>query len=117
MQEEQWENLLDNLEIKFGKLERRHQTTNSFDDVGNEIKNEEEWVEFETPMGRMKVSRVTRPMIIDKKFHYTHTSGGKGRVEYILSDTEKTHRVILYQWNDLNNNWEEVKTPNGDLKF
>ena len=65
----------------------------------------------------MKVSRITRPMIIDKKFHYTHTSGGKGRVEYVLSDTEKTHRIALYKWNSLDDNWEEVKTPNGDLKF
>ena len=52
MQEEQWENLIDNLEVKFGQLDRKHKNTSSFDDVGNEIKNEEEWVEFETPMGK-----------------------------------------------------------------
>lgn len=117
MQDEQWENLLDNLEIKFGKLERKNKSFTQTDDVGHEIKNDEEWVEFDTPMGKMKLSRVTKPMILDKKFHYTHTSGGKGKVEYVLSDTEKSHRVTLYQWNDMNNEWQEVKTPNGELKF
>lgn len=117
MQDEQWENLIDNLEIKFGKLERKKQTTSSIDDVGNKTKNEEEWLEFETPMGEMKLSRVVRPMIIDKKFHYTHGSGGKGKVEYIVSDTEKSHKVTLYKRDDLNNDWQEVQTPGGDLRF
>lgn len=117
MQDEKWENLIDNLEIKFGKLSRKSQTTVSTDDIGHEIKSEEEWVEFETPLGKMKLSRVTRPMIIDKKFHYTHTGGGKGKVEYVLSDTEKTQKVTLYKWNSLNNEWQEVKTPDGELKF
>jgi hypothetical protein len=117
MQDEKWEDLLDNLEVKFGKLDRKHQVKATHDDVGNEIRNEEEWVEFETPMGKMKVSRITRPMIIDKKFHYTHSAGGKGQVEYVLSDTEKTQRVVLSKWNNLNNEWEEIKTPSGDIKF
>ncbi len=118
MQDEQWENLLDSLEIKFGKLNRKQQTTTRTDDVGHEIKSDEEWVEFETPMGRMKLSRVTRPMILDKKFHYTHTGGSKGKVEYILSDTEKSHKVTLYQWNHIENGWQEVKGPEGSaFKF
>lgn len=117
MQDEQWGDLIDNLEIKFGKLDRKTKTTVTTDDVGHEIKNDEEWVEFETPLGKMKIVRTVRPMIIDKKFHYTHTGGGKGKVEYVMSDTEKSHKVTLYRWNTLDNDWNEVKTPTGELRF
>jgi hypothetical protein len=117
MQNEQWENLIDSLEIKFGKLERKRRTTVTTNDIGHEIKNEEEWLEFETPSGKMRLSRITRPMIIDKKFHYTHTAKAKGKVEYVLSETEKSYRVVLSQWNSLNNDWQEVQAPNGNLKF
>jgi hypothetical protein len=117
MQDEQWNNLIDNLELKFGKLERKHQTAIQTDDIGHEIKNREEWVEFETPMGKMKLSRVTRPMIVDKKVHYTHTGGSKGKVEYILSENEFSHKVTLYNWNKLRNEWQEMELPSGGIKF
>lgn len=117
MQDEKWENLLDNLEIKFGKLERKKQKSISTDDVGNEIKNEEEWVEIETPMGKMKVARITRPLITDKKVHYTHSGGSRGKIEYILSDTEKSHKVVLSKWDSLKSDWQEINVPAGDIKF
>jgi hypothetical protein len=117
MQDEKWENLLDNLEIKFGKLERKRSKSTSEDDVGHEITAIDEWVEFDSPIGKMKLVRTTRPMIIDKKFHYTHTGGSKGKVEYVLSDTEKSHKVTLYRWNDIKNDWLEVEQPKGELKF
>ncbi|MDD5693137.1 MAG: hypothetical protein WC437_00645 [Patescibacteria group bacterium] len=117
MQDDKWGDLIDDLETKFGELNRKIQTSISEDDTGHEVKTTEEWVEFETPMGRMKLSRITRPMIIDKKFHYTHSAGGRGKVEYVMSDTEKTHKTKLYKWDDLKDDWQEVQTTNGELRF
>ncbi len=117
MQEDKWIDLIDNLEIKFGQLDRKSQKTTSEDDTGHKIDTFEEWVEFDTPMGRMKLSRITRPMIIDKKFHYTHSAGGKGKVEYITSDTEKSHKTKLYKWDDFKDDWQEIETKSDELKF
>jgi len=117
MQDDKWDDLIDSLEMKFGKVDRKHRSTITTDDVGHEIKNDEEWIEFESPLGKMKLIRVTRPMIIDKKFHYTHTGGSKGKVEYVLSDTELSHKVTLYQWNNIKQDWQEMELPSGELKF
>ena len=117
MQDEKWAELIYNLEAKFGELERKTQTTVSKDDAGHERKTSEEWLIFKTPMGKMKLSRITRPMIIDKKFHYTHSTKSKGKVEYIMSDTEKSYNVQLSKWDELKNDWQEVQITSDELKF
>ena len=117
MQDEQWVNLIYNLETKFGKLERKHLQTITTDDVGHEMKSDEEWVEFDSPLGKMKVSRITRPLIIDKKYHYTHSSGSKGKVEYVFSENEFSHKIALYKWNGSKEEWQEMDLPEGNLKF
>ncbi|NIM46580.1 MAG: hypothetical protein GTN40_00250 [Candidatus Aenigmarchaeota archaeon] len=46
---------------------------------------------------------------MDKKIHYKKTAGTGAKVEYIISDTEFTHRVKAYKWNNELKDWEEIK--------
>ena len=88
MVEEKWLDLLDNINEKFEILKKEKE----------------------------EMERTTKPMIIDKKVHYNRTSGTGGKVEYILSDTEKTSKVTAFKKDDFGN-WEEINLPGGNLSF
>ena len=51
---------------------------------------------------------VTRPLVVDKKLHYSNRAGGGSYVEYVYSDTETTSRIRLYRWSDALNDWDEI---------
>jgi len=56
----------------------------------------------------MKLARTTRPLVVDKKTHFSNRIGGGTHVEYIYSKTESTSRVRLYRWNEGKSDWDEV---------
>jgi hypothetical protein len=112
MNDEQWVRMLDSLELKF-ELKKEKETFETQDDLGHVMKNDVERVEFSTDDGDFKVERTTRPLILDKKVHYSHSSAGKGKTEYILSDTEKSHKVTLYKWDDDDRDWREISLQEG----
>jgi len=50
--------------------------------------------------------------VLEKKFHYTHRQGASSRVEYKFSDTEKSYRLRVFRWDDLDDDWKEIETKN-----
>lgn len=61
-----------------------------------------------TPMGRIKLACEKKPMVLDKKFVYSHRAGQSARTEYEFSDTEFTYKLKAYKWNDMEDVWEEI---------
>lgn len=114
MTEDKWLDLLDDLKEKFD-IDRHTEEQITEDDMGNKIINNIEIVTFQSDLGSFKLVKTTRPTILDKKVHYSHTSGTKGLVEYILSPTEKTTKVQLFRL--LNNDWQELDMSVGEMKF
>ena len=101
MNDQRWEEVLRRLDKQFGNLE--------FDEIEDEETHAvTESVVWESPMGRMKLARTTRPLVVDKKLHYSGRVGGGSHVEYVYSKTESTSRVRLYRWSDAAGDWEEV---------
>ena len=101
MNEQRWEEVLKRLDKLFGDLE--------FDEVEDEETHSVvESVTWNSPQGRLKLTRTTRPLVIDKKTHYSSRIGGGTHVEYDYSNTESTSRVRLYRWEPALNDWEEI---------
>jgi hypothetical protein len=101
MNEQRWEEVLKRLDRLFGDLE--------FDEVEDEESHSVvESVVWTSPQGRMKLTRTTRPLVIDKKTHFSSRIGGGTHVEYVYSTTESTSRVRLYRWDEPAHDWEEV---------
>jgi hypothetical protein len=67
-----------------------------------------ETVVWTGPQGKMKLARTTRPLVVDKKTHFSNRIGGGTHVEYIYSKTESTSRVRLYRWNEATSDWVEL---------
>ena len=65
-----------------------------------------EVIVFEGPAGPMKLERVTRPLVLEKKPVYSSRIGSGVSYEYVFHPTEKTHREVLFRWE--NNGWTEM---------
>ena len=115
MKEEMWGDILDRLQDQYGELEVQKLSDTREDDTGQKLVSDIKRVEFETAQGRMRVELVTAPMILDKKTHYTHTSGARANVEYVLSDTEKTTRIRAFRYDGDTDDWIEINTSTGFL--
>ena len=99
MNDERWYSLLDDLEERLEFENRGEQPGPGGATV--------EWVTFKGPQGLMKLERTSRPVVVDRKVHYSTRIGGGSEEELVLSDTEKTYRVGLYTWRE-GGGWEEV---------
>ena len=101
MNDQRWEEVLRRLDRQFGGLE--------FDEVEDEeTRAIVESVIWSGPRGRLKLTRTTRPLVVDKKLHFSNRSGGGSHVEYVYSDTETSSRIRLYLWSAPLNDWEEI---------
>lgn len=109
MTDEKWENLIFLIEEKFGIISRfKEKIEIAKTSSGQPVFGEREIVEFNSPKGRMKIERIAKPKILDKKVLSTKRIGGKTAVDYVYSSEEKTYQVKLYLFNEKENNWQEI---------
>ncbi len=107
MQDDKWEALKEELKRKF-KVEDQH-----FEDLitstadGPVISGKVEVIIFETPMGKIKLVRESKPVVLGKKEFYSHQQGKAARTEYQFSDTEFSHKIKAYKLDD-EDEWKEM---------
>jgi len=101
MLQAKWENLLDQIERQFGFVEH---TTERFEERRLTV----ETAVFDGAGGRMKLERSVRPVILDKKSHFSKRVGSASAVEYVYSETETVDTVKLYRWDRLAGEWREM---------
>lgn len=117
MTDDKWEDLKDSVREKFEVLEEKNELDIMTDDIGNEIKGEKDIIIFNSPMGKMMVTKTKRPVILDKKSHYHKTQAGKALTEYIVSDTEFTNKIEAFTWDDIAQDWKEIDTRGDKISF
>lgn len=67
-----------------------------------------EILEFDGPLGRMRIEFITRPVVLDKVTHGSRRIGSDHSVEYIYATDEFSHLLKAYKWNQDNNDWLEI---------
>ncbi len=108
MTPEKWTNTVNNIKDKFPV---KNEGELSIDEEGGiEIK----FIEFDGPIGRMRLEFVSRPVIIDKKTNFSKRIGSETQVTYVYSNEERSHKLIAYKWNDYENDWEEIEAGTFD---
>jgi hypothetical protein len=100
MTDEKWEALVGQIRRKFKISE---ESTGDPDPRDHGVR---EVIVFEGPAGPMKLERLTRPLVLEKKPIYSHRSGSGVNYEYVYHPTDKTHRESLFRWE--NNGWTEM---------
>ncbi|HTW96705.1 MAG TPA: hypothetical protein VMD74_03575 [Candidatus Methylomirabilis sp.] len=67
-----------------------------------------DFIEFNGPLGKTRLEFIEKPVVLGKKTIYSHRGGSDTGVEYQYSPTEKSSRMIAYQWNKEANDWTEI---------
>jgi hypothetical protein len=116
MTDEKWIDLKVKLKEKFGDVKETIQDDTGEDDLGHRIPSKIETVEFNSPLGHLKIARTTRPKIIDKKTYY-HKGAGGAQVEYILSDDEFSHKIEVTKLDEVTGEWKPLDLPTETLSF
>jgi len=112
MQDDKWEQLKEELKRKFS-IEDTHfedLTVNTAD--GPVIYGKVEVLIFETPMGKIKLARESKPVVLGKKEFYSHQQGKAARTEYQFSETEFSHKIKASKWDDDLDDWKEIDASN-----
>ncbi len=105
---DRWEQIRENIRNKFKVLEEGTEDLTVGTADGDIKSGIAEFLVAETPMGKIKLSFESRPVVLDKKFISSHRAGQAARTEYTFSETEKTHKIKAYKWNDDNDERNEI---------
>jgi len=101
LHDEKWYYLLEEVERKFGLEEKKTE----------EVPHKHmtiETVTFTGASGQLKLERTTRAVVLERKVKFSKRIGGDSTEQYVYSDTEKTHRVVLYRRNEETRFWDEI---------
>jgi len=98
MKDEKWGEVLDRIQANFKVLS--HEKTQ--DDPA-----EIETLIFEAPIGKIKIIRTVKPVVLDRKVIGANRRGkSAARYEYIYSPDEKTSLLAVYR--EVNGEWESI---------
>ncbi len=101
---DRWKDIIDQIKANF-----------TVEDSG-EYEDEErggtttEYIEFTGPLGRMRLEFETHPVVLDTKTKYHKRIGSETQVEYVYSETEKTHTLSVFKYDDALDEWMPFKT-------
>jgi len=103
---EKWKSIVGNIKDNF-----------DFQDEGREHLDEAggidiEFIEFNGPLGRMRLELVSRPVVLDKKTTYSNRIGSETKVDYIYSLDEKSHKLNIFKWDEAIDDWQEIDNKN-----
>jgi hypothetical protein len=110
MQDDKWEDLKLELNRKFKVEEERFEDLIKETQDGPVNQGRAEILIFQSPIGKIKLVRETKPVVLDKKEHYSHQQGQSARVEYKFSDSEFSHKMKAYKWSDYEDDWVEMSS-------
>ncbi len=112
MTDDKWKDVLAKIKDSFNVLE--HQTVElSQDDGPGTI----EFIEFDGPLGKMRLERTTQPVVLDKKILGSRRIGSESTVQYKYSDEEEFHVFNAYKWDDNQDDWVKMEMERGTMIF
>jgi hypothetical protein len=68
------------------------------------------FLEFESPMGKIRLEFVTKPVVTGKKTSYSKRIGSETQVEYQYSETETSSKLLTYKWDEDEGDWIEIES-------
>lgn len=112
MTDERWENILAHIKDNF-ELTDQHTEDLSEEEGRGTV----EIAEFTGPLGKMKLTRTTQPLVLGKKIFGSKRIGSQTTVEYLYSDTETTHRFRVFRFDEVNDAWQEMAKEKSEMMF
>lgn len=109
MTKEKWQNTIGMIDDKFGIDDKRSEKEEIGQDAnGDDVFEKTEIVEFNGPLGKMKLEFLSRPIVLDKKTSFSRRIGSRVDVKYIFSDSETSTKFRAFKWNKELEVWDEI---------
>ncbi|SRR6056297_1124950 len=102
MTQEKWQTIVGNIKDKFEVEENK---TEHFEDQGG---MDVEFIVFKSPLGKVKLEFISKPVVLDKKTNYSRRIGSDVAVEYVYSEEEKTCSLNAYKWDETSEDWLKI---------
>jgi hypothetical protein len=67
-----------------------------------------EYIVFNSPLGRVKLEFISKPVVLDKKTNYSRRIGSDVKVEYVYSEEEMTTKMEAYKWDESSDDWIKI---------
>ncbi|MBX4187669.1 MAG: hypothetical protein KW793_00850 [Candidatus Doudnabacteria bacterium] len=109
---DRWSQIKENIKKQFSVEEEGTEDLMMNTGEGPVKQGTTEFLIVQTPMGKIKLACDKKPMVLDKKFVYSHRAGQAARTEYEFSETEFSLKLRAYKWNDLEEIWDEIDAEN-----
>lgn len=106
MTEERWKDIVGNIKEKFSVLD---EGSEHIDDEGGV---DVEFIEFDGPLGRMRLEFISRPIVLDKKTTYSRRIGSQTDIKYIYSEDERSFTLKAYKKDEAGDDWSEIEAKN-----
>lgn len=109
MTEEKWENIKGMVKDKFADVDEKIEPLElKIGLIDTQKIGQKEILIFASPIGKIKLEYVSKPVILDKKEHYSKRMGASSQTEYILSDTEFSSHMDAYKFDETTNEWIKI---------
>ncbi len=102
MTKEKWDSIVNNIKDTFNVLNQGEEHLD--EEGGVDIS----FIEFEGPLGKIRLEFVSKPVVLDKKTIYSRRIGSETKVDYVYSEDERTEKLLAYKWGEADNDWQEI---------
>ncbi len=107
MNDDRWLEVVNMAQKNFSNVELVTQPLIADTPDGPQEQGTEDILEFNSPMGKFRLERLNKPVVLNKKVTFSHRQGDTAQTDYVLSDTELSHKLHVFK-EDHNGEWEEV---------
>ena len=109
MTDEKWQALIENVKKNFSEISLNTEDLFAKTSEGEVRQGTQDILEFKTPQGRFKIVRENKPVLLEKKMHFSHRQGDSARTEYKFSGSELSHKIFIFKEDDMGE-WQALST-------
>lgn len=109
MNNERWQQFVELAKDQFEDVEVYTEDIFVQTQDGPEQQGTKDVLSFERNGDRYVLERENKPLVLEKKMHYAKRATDTARTEYVLSDTEFTHKLRVYK-ETMSGDLEEIST-------
>ena len=99
---DKWREVVGQIKDQFGLAAERYY---QLDERGGQAVEE---IEFNSPLGLIKLVFSQRPRLLDKKIQYHQRIGSEVAVDYIYSPTEKITELTAWRFSEADDDWQPL---------
>lgn len=102
MTKDKWLNIVDMVEGKFG-IEEDYKEA-----LGDDVPGEKHVIEFNGPMGKIKLEWIEKARLKDVKTLYSDRIGSGVKVNKVYDEEDQINYMNAYKWDEAGEKWKRI---------